>query len=615
MNMSNILKSVYTKLALLAVMLFSGIASVSADNVLTVSTEEILPGETCTISVTLKNSDPVSGLNLDIILPDGMSCNHVQNAQGEMIPNLKIDASRVYNHTHMVNYFDLDNTLRVGIFPRASKPQYSAIKLNDGVIFTFVVNVHEKFNNGVIKFNNVAASDGTDPSGIAKEVTVKAESKLLLANAGTFTLAPNDTISLSHKNPTPITFSLNNTINVVALEAEVVLPENLTLAMNEYEEAMITLSDRTSPNAEILANDLGNGRWKLVLSSLTNDIFTGFKGELFTLNVIPTGDVEEGAALTMENVMVSNISNAFTVVAEEGADAVYFIDDAVIAYDKMIDQLAELDTALVAAVEFIAANYPAVKDQFTGEEIAAAIDSVQAEVEANVESVTKESNIDEFYAAATAAIEKMLADAKAAYMETLKLTAISQLSNNKLYHVSQPHHSKGATAWAIAQGGNALKSNVDVQAELSYADSCQWFAFITADEGNSYFLYHAAEKKFVAKDGSLTDGPVDPVKFQDGAFENTFFAFYDESHYVNVGGSQQMIIDGWSQADGGNSCMIIEVAEFDPAEALEAFVATGIQDVLNNTTSKDAVYDLQGRRHAIPAKGVFIRNGKKVIVK
>ena len=85
MNMSNILKSVYTKLALLAVMLFSGIASVSADNVLTVSTEEILPGETCTISVTLKNSDPVSGLNLDIILPDGMSCNHVQNAQGEML--------------------------------------------------------------------------------------------------------------------------------------------------------------------------------------------------------------------------------------------------------------------------------------------------------------------------------------------------------------------------------------------------------------------------------------------------------------------------------------------------------------------------------------------------
>ena len=43
---------------------------------------------------------------------------------------------------------------------------------------------------------------------------------------------------------------------------------------------------------------------------------------------------------------------------------------------------------------------------------------------------------------------------------------------------------------------------------------------------------------------------------------------------------------------------------------------TSIQETLNNTPISVPLYDLQGRRlNAQPSKGVFIKNGKKVVVK
>ena len=151
----------------------------------------------------------------------------------------------------------------------------------------------------------------------------------------------------------------------------------------------------------------------------------------------------------------------------------------------------------------------------------------------------------------------------------IKLKSLSELSNNKLYHVSQPY--RGFTSWAVAKGGDALKSTNDLGLVTDYTDPCQHFAFITNDNGNTYYLYHAAEKKFVSKNGALSISPTDPIKNKVGAYDETFFFYFDESHHINVGGSKQMTIDTWSTADGGNSCEINCIGDFDPSEAIKAF--------------------------------------------
>lgn len=164
------------------------------------------------------------------------------------------------------------------------------------------------------------------------------------------------------------------------------------------------------------------------------------------------------------------------------------------------------------------------------------------------------------------------------------ITSISQLSNTQLYYISQPQHSKGLTSWAVAEGGAVLKSNVDLGLTANANDTRQQFAFISNDGGATLYLYHAAEMKFVNKDGLLSNEPADPIYFKEGAYENTFFAYFDNNHQINVNGSKQMTIDTWSIADGGNSCTIVPIASFDPTEALKTFTVKVTGITLNQTT-------------------------------
>ena len=208
-----------------------------------------------------------------------------------------------------------------------------------------------------------------------------------------------------------------------------------------------------------------------------------------------------------------------------------------------------------------------------------------------------------------------------AYSASCVVTVTDSPTLSIVYHIYQPYHRWGATSWAVERGGDKLRSNVDLGIELDSNDPRQQFAILSDDGGKTSFLYHVTESKFICKDGSLSETPVDAIKFMEGAYSDTFFAYFDDSHYVNVGGSRQMTIDNWNTPDGGNSCVFLPVGEFDPTEALEAIHNfTGIEDVASESKDERAksgtVYDLQGRKLSeITEPGIYIIDGKKVLVK
>ena len=55
--------------------------------------------------------------------------------------------------------------------------------------------------------------------------------------------------------------------------------------------------------------------------------------------------------------------------------------------------------------------------------------------------------------------------------------------------------------------------------------------------------------------------------------------------------------------------------EGDAQVVLESVPATGILFIANERTNNRAIYDLQGRRVVNAKKGLYIINGKKVLVK
>lgn len=151
------------------------------------------------------------------------------------------------------------------------------------------------------------------------------------------------------------------------------------------------------------------------------------------------------------------------------------------------------------------------------------------------------------------------------------ITSVEQLMNTQLYYVSQPNHAYGTTAWAVQTDGTSLTTTHALSASNDKTDVQQQFAFITNDNAQTHYLYHPAEQKYVNKDGSLSVQPTDPVLFKAGAYDSTFIVYFDDTHYINVNGYRNIVISNYTNPDGGNSCALLPVGEFDPTDALNAF--------------------------------------------
>ena len=139
------------------------------------------------------------------------------------------------------------------------------------------------------------------------------------------------------------------------------------------------------------------------------------------------------------------------------------------------------------------------------------------------------------------------------------IASIEELNSTMLYHIYAP---RGSWAVTVTENGSELVTNEDLDIDASSIDARQQFAFVSND-GVSYYLYHVAEKKFVNPHGWLTTTANAPVYFKAGAYENTFMFYFDESHYINIGGSNQLVIDSWNTPDDGNSYTIVPVEEFE----------------------------------------------------
>ena len=166
------------------------------------------------------------------------------------------------------------------------------------------------------------------------------------------------------------------------------------------------------------------------------------------------------------------------------------------------------------------------------------------------------------------------------------VSSIAKLINDRLYYISLPYHTQGLTSWAVSQSEGVLASNTTLGIVADRDDAIQQFAFLTNDEGATHYLYHALEKKFVNKDGKLADSPTDPVYFKEGAYDTTYVAYFDESHYINVNNERQLVINAYATPDGGNSFVIRPAKTFNSKAALEKFPIVEVAELtLNYSTA------------------------------
>ena len=127
---------------------------------------------------------------------------------------------------------------------------------------------------------------------------------------------------------------------------------------------------------------------------------------------------------------------------------------------------------------------------------------------------------------------------------------------------------------------------------VEHANTDNHFAVVTYDEKS--YLYSVKAKKFLKADKSLTEGIGDAVAFRDakaeGASRMSIYFKDVENANINIGGDNEIQVNWWSPVDHGNAMLFIEVADFDPAEALA---------VLNTVATITYEYQLNGKTLAI----------------
>ena len=173
------------------------------------------------------------------------------------------------------------------------------------------------------------------------------------------------------------------------------------------------------------------------------------------------------------------------------------------------------------------------------------------------------------------------------------------IAKNQLFTATTPQRG----GWMNVDG--ALKGTLQGGASVATdaTDANQLFALVDY-EGKTY-LWNEGAKHFLNDAGQfvsiLTATPIYYTEEAgyDGVCDKTYFFHFSEEKNINLGGSKQIIIDDWSEADAGNK-MVINAAEGFNADAVAAVIKADTS--LAVTTITWTITDGEGNEIATETK-------------
>ena len=139
----------------------------------------------------------------------------------------------------------------------------------------------------------------------------------------------------------------NNAADLTCLEAEIQLPEGLSVVCDEDGNPLTMLYRNRTPEHDILTNVLENGNFKLLVSSIDGKLISGGEGPLlsFCVQASPTAPSGECTVETVgESLLVTTDAKAYYCVGATGI--VLITDDATSMNEELRMRNEESDAAI-----------------------------------------------------------------------------------------------------------------------------------------------------------------------------------------------------------------------------------------------------------------------------
>ena len=470
----------FNRLALVIILAISGTISALAENKIMLGdggTISIKPGETKEIDVNLINDVELYTAQFDMEL----TSSKIKIVEG----SFKINEERVDRESFLAPSLvrQPDGKMRLCLLTRdLSTP----IAGTEGSLGTIKIQADPTFtsnDNARIYFSECCGSDKNAKLTYFDAPKYQAVSPMV----GTLATAEN-AFSIKPGEKHKVDIVMKNEIYFCGIQTDITLPAGLQIEKKENGKYKFEYSSRLSDNFSIMSSDKGNGKVRIMLSSLPIDRIQpyaeGTDGVIFSFNVVADENfvTDETSAITFSNTLAASESVEYALDITDSKVVVTSLkmgNDA--AYVKLTEEVAALQKSLDDAKAKVAEECKDVAENFT-EAVAAIqtqIDAIKKDLDDKNTAIelTEESTLDaEAVKAVNDAIAKYLEDAAtaqanfekkaandAAYAKLTEEIAAVQARFDEVVKTIEKDYAMVAAQFAETEAG--IQNDIDAVAE------------------------------------------------------------------------------------------------------------------------------------------------------
>ena len=284
------MNQLFRKITCLCAFIIGCIGIAEADNVFYIQNTILNAGAKQTLSVSLANTDEITGFQFDIKLPSGITVNTTLNDDDETVPDISLSERKKSKH-QLSCAMQTDGSYRIVVLSMSNQ----TFRDNDGPIVNISVTAASTLTSGsyAVDLKNIhivpmvdgVQGDRIDQPDYTKYVVVNNQGESgdvnvsLKLGSNTFKAGANQTLAIA----------MDNNIDVTAFQFDIMLPNGVTVNnyVNDDDETVpnIQLTSRKASSHSISCNKREDGRYTIVVLSMKNQAIKGTEGDVVAIDI------------------------------------------------------------------------------------------------------------------------------------------------------------------------------------------------------------------------------------------------------------------------------------------------------------------------------------------
>ena len=325
------MKQLLKKLMCISMLTIVNTFALFAQNAFYIQETKLDAGAKQTLSVSLANTDEVTGFQFDIKLPSGITVNTTLNDDDETVPDISLSERKKSKH-QLSCAMQTDGSYRIVVLSMSNQ----TFRDNDGAIVNLSVTASSTMTSGsyavdMTNIHIVPMADGVQGDRIDQpDYTAYVDVVNQSESGNVNTVLKLGTSSLKAGSNQTISVALENNIEVTAFQFDIMLPNGISVNnyVNEDEESVpnIQLTSRKASSHSISCNKREDGRYTIVVLSMKNQALIGTEGDVVTMNVSVPITMSGNYDVTLSNIHIVPLVNGSQGIRIDQPDVTHNIN-------------------------------------------------------------------------------------------------------------------------------------------------------------------------------------------------------------------------------------------------------------------------------------------------